>query len=207
LYDISMPIRSGGLIYPGDPEIRIEAHRSIASGDPANVSVLTLGSHSGTHVDAPSHFLESGGTVDELAVERLVGPAVVLNLLGDTPEIGAAELVAHDLRGCRRVLLRTRNSALLRRGEFSREYRALAPDGAAYLADGGVELVGIDYLSVERFDSDIYPVHHLLLERGVVIVEGLDLSEVPPGVYQLVCLPLRLAKLDGAPARAVLFEE
>jgi arylformamidase len=204
IYDVSLPLRAGGLVYPGDPEIRVEAHSSIAAGYAANVSALELGSHAGTHVDAPRHFLADGETVDRIPLERLVGPAVVLELAGDGPAIGAAELGDQDLRGERRVLLKTRNSGLLRKPEFTAEYRALSLEGAEYLVARGVELVGIDYLSVERYGSKRHPVHHLLLERGVVIVEGLDLAEVPAGVCRFICLPLRLVGLDGAPARAVV---
>jgi arylformamidase len=207
IYDASLPILSGGLVFPGDPRIRISAHRSIARGDPANVSVLRLGSHTGTHVDAPKHFVPDGGSADTIPLERLVGPAVVLDFPEDVTEIGAAQLRAHGLRGSRRVLLRTRNSILLSHPRFTPEYVSLAPDGAEYLLEHGVELVGIDYLSIERFDTTDYPVHRLLLEREVVIVEGLDLSAVPGGAYQLVCLPLRLPGLDGAPARAVLIAQ
>ena len=207
IYDVSVPIAGGGLVFPGDPPIRISVHQSIARGDPANVSVLTLGSHTGTHVDAPKHFLPDGGSADTIPLERLVGPAVVLEIPEDVTAIGAAQLRTQRLRGSRRVLLRTRNSLMLSQPRFTPEYVALAPDGAQYLLERGVELVGIDYLSIERFDTTDYPVHRMLLERGVVIVEGLDLSAVPGGAYQLVCLPLRLAGLDGAPARAVLIAQ
>jgi arylformamidase len=204
VYDVSLPVHDGGLVYPGDPEIRIRAHNSIAKGDAANVSALAFGSHTGTHVDAPSHFVPGGDAIDRIPIGRLVGPAVVLDLPGALAAVGAAELAAHDLRGQRRVLLKTRNSVLAGRPGFTSDYCALAPDGAAYLLERGVELIGVDYLSVEPFGSDDFAVHHLLLGRGVVIVEGLDLSDVPAGVYQFICLPLRLAGLDGAPARAVL---
>jgi arylformamidase len=206
VYDVSRPLRDGGLIYPGDPEIRVRLHSSIARGDDANVSALALGSHSGTHVDAPSHFLPGGNPVDRIPIDRLVGPAVVLDLPESGIAVGAADLARHDLRGHRRVLLRTRNSARPPDAGFTTDYCALAADGAEYLLRQGVELVGIDYLSIEAHGSGRFPVHHLLLEHGVVIVEGLDLSAVSPGIYRLVCLPLRLEGLDGAPARAVLFE-
>ena len=204
VYDISRPLYDGSLSYPGDPEIQIRAHTSIERGDPANVSSLALGSHSGTHVDAPSHFLPGGETVDRISPERLWGPALVLDLQGPVAAIGAAELARHDLGGHRRVLLRTRNSTIPVQSEFTPDYCALALDGARHLLDRGVELIGIDYLSVEAFGSHDFVVHHLLLEAGVVIVEGLELSAVSAGVYQFICLPLRLQGLDGAPARAVL---
>jgi arylformamidase len=204
IYDVSRPLYDGGLVYPGDPEIRVRSHSSIARGDPANVSSLSLGSHSGTHVDAPSHFIPGGNAMDAIPLERLVGPAVVLDLPEVKTAIGAADLMRHDLDGHRRVLLRTRNSALTATSEFTPEYCALAADGAEYLLRREVELVGIDYLSIEPYGSEDFAVHHLLLERGVVIVEGLNLSAVRAGAYQFICLPLRLEGLDGAPARAVL---
>ena len=203
-YDITLPLRDGGLTFPGDPPIVIGPHSALERGDAANVSTLALGSHSGTHVDAPRHFLAEGESVDRLALDRLVGPAVVVDLSTGQGGIGARELSSHDLLESSRVLLRTGNGERLRRGEFSPEYRALTPEGAGYLLEHGVQLVGIDTLSVERFGSEEYPVHHLLLGHGAVIVEGLDLSAVAPGRYHLICLPLRLAGLDGAPARVVL---
>ena len=206
VHDVSRPLRDGGTIYPGDPEIAVRAHSSIARGDPANVSALALGSHSGTHVDAPSHFIPGGDPVDRIPLERLIGPVAVLDLPAGLASVGADDLARQDLRGQRRVLLRTGNSAAGAGTGFTPDYCALSPDGAAYLLDRGVELVGIDALSVEPFGSADFRVHHLLLERGVVIVEGLDLSAIAAGVYQFICLPLRLEGLDGAPARAVLIE-
>lgn len=204
VYDVSRPVESGGLVFPGDPVIRISPHQAIARGDPANVSRLAFGSHTGTHVDAASHFLEDGAPVDAIPLDRLIGPAVVLHFPDEVRAVGKAELSAHDLRGIRRVLLQTRNSSLVRSTEFVSDYCHLTPDGAGHLLDHGIELVGIDYLSIERHDAGDYPVHRMLLGRQVVIVEGLDLSRVPAGNYDLLCLPLRLAGLDGAPARAVL---
>jgi len=204
IYDVSLPIINEGLAFPGDPQIHISVHQSIARGDAANVSALALGSHTGSHIDAPRHFLPGGGPVDTIPLERLIGPAVVLGVPVHAMSIGAAELRSRNLGGARRVLFRTRNSALLSKPRFTPEYVSLAPDGAEYLLDRKVELVGIDYLSIERFDSRDHPVHRMLLERQVVIVEGLDLSAAPEGMYDLICLPLRLAGLDGSPARVVL---
>jgi arylformamidase len=206
VHDVSRSLRHGGTVYPGDPEIMVRAHTSIDRGDPANVSALGLGSHSGTHVDAPSHFVPGGDPVDRIPLERLIGPAAVLELPAEVRTVGAADLARQDLRGQRRVLLRTRNSVAGAGVGFTPDYCALSPDAAEYLLDQGVELVGIDALSVEPFASTDFTVHHLLLRRGVVIVEGLDLSSITAGVYQFVCMPLRLEGLDGAPARAVLIE-
>lgn len=204
IYDISVPIRSGGLIYPGNPEIDITLQQAVAKGAGANVSAIRFGSHTGTHADASRHFFDDGQPVDQIPLERLIGPALLIGFSDDVRAVGAEDLEAHDLKGHKRILLRTRNSALLSKKEFAPDYTYLAPDGAEYLVGKGVELVGIDYLSIEQFHSGHHRTHRTLLAKSVVIVEGLDLSVPPPGEYQLVCLPLRIEGCDGAPARAVL---
>jgi arylformamidase len=205
IHDVSVPVRTGGLVYPGNPEILIESQQAISRGAGANVSRITFGSHTGTHVDAAKHFFDDGQTVDQIPPDRLVGPAVLIAF--DEPDrvsVGAADLQAHDLANQKRVLIRTRNSRRLKNPEFDPGYAFLAPDGAEYLVSLGVELVGVDYLSIEQFHSGHHRTHRALLEKQIVIVEGLDLSEPEPGRYQLICLPLKLEGLDGAPARALL---
>jgi arylformamidase len=204
IYDISVPIRSGGIVYPGNPEIDITLQQAVAKGAGANVSAIRFGSHTGTHADASRHFFDDGQPVDQIPLDRLIGPALLLSFPDNVRVIGAAELKAHDLRGRTRILLRTRNSALLSQKQFVPDYTYLAPDGAEYLVDKGVELVGIDYLSIEQFHSGHHKTHRTLLAKSVVILEGLDLSAPPAGEYQLICLPLRIEGCDGAPARAVL---
>jgi arylformamidase len=204
LYDISVPIRTGGLVYPGNPEIDIELQQAVAKGAGANVSSIHFGSHTGTHADAARHFFDDGQTVDRIPLDRLIGPALLIKFADDVRSIGAAELGSRDLRDHKRILLGTRNSALLSQKEFVGDYTFLAPDGAQYLVDRGVELVGIDYLSIEQFHSGHHRTHRTLLDRSVVIVEGLDFSAPEPGEYQFICLPLRIEGCDGAPARAVL---
>jgi arylformamidase len=204
IYDVSVPIRSGGLVYPGNPEIEIGLQQAVAKGAGANVSFVRFGSHTGTHADAARHFFDDGQTVDAIPLDRLIGPALLLAFPDDLRAVSAADLEHHELKGHTRVLLRTRNSALLSQKEFVRDYTYLTPDGAQYLVDKGVELVGIDYLSIEQFHSGHHMTHRTLLERSVVIVEGLDLSVPAPGEYELICLPLRIEGCDGAPARAVL---
>ena len=206
IIDISVPLANGGLIYPGNPAIEITPQQSIANGASANVSTLVFGSHTGTHVDAARHFFDDGQTVDHLPLEKLIGRATVLEFADDVMQVGAKELDGQPFDGARRVLLKTRNSALLEQPEFARNYTFLAPDGAELLAEKGVELVGIDYLSIEQFHSGHHRTHRTLLERQIVIVEGLQLGGVAPGVYDFICLPLRIAGMDGAPARAVLME-
>jgi arylformamidase len=204
IYDISVPIRSGGLVYPGNPEIEITLQQAVAKGAGANVSFIRFGSHTGTHADAARHFFDDGQTVDRIPLERLIGPALLLGFPDELRAVSAADLQKHDIKGHKRILLRTRNSALLSQKEFARDYTYLAPDGAQYLVDNGVELVGIDYLSIEQFHSGHHKTHRTLLERSVVIIEGLDLSVPAAGEYELICLPLRIEGCDGAPARAVL---
>lgn len=204
IYDISLPIVSGGLTYPGNPPIEISPQQAIAQGGSSNVSSVAFGSHTGTHVDAPKHFFDDGTTVDALPLDVLMGPAMVVSFGDEVMAVGEAELRLHELKGHTRVLIATRNSKFIRQREFVRDFTYLAPDGAAYLASLGVKLVGIDYLSIEQFHSGHHRTHRTLLERGIVIVEGLDLSATPMGPYELRVLPLRLAGLDGAPARAVL---
>jgi arylformamidase len=204
IYDVSVPVRSGGLIYPGNPEIQFEAQQAMSKGAGANVSRISFGSHTGTHVDAVKHFIDDGPTVDEIPLEKLVGPAILIAVDDAADSITASMLAVHDLGSHSRVLIRTRNSRWLADPEFRGNYTFLAPDGAQYLVDKGVELVGIDYLSIEQFRSGHHRTHKTLLGRGVVIVEGLDLTEPPPGEYDFYCLPLRLEGLDGAPARAIL---
>jgi arylformamidase len=206
IWDVSMPVRHGGLVYPGNPPISITPVQSIAAGNTANVSRIDLGSHTATHVDAPLHFMDGGAGVDELPLDVLIGPARLIAFGDDVLVVGEAELRRHDLAGVTRLLIRTRNSAWLASGtsEFHPDFTHLAPDAAEYLVSIGVRLVGVDYLSVEQFHSPHHRTHKTLLSHAVVIVEGLVLAEPPPGDYELCCLPILLAGLDGAPTRAVL---
>jgi arylformamidase len=204
ILDISVPVVTGGLVYPGNPEIHIEPHSELRKGASSNLSRLSFGSHTGTHVDAPSHFFDGGNTVDRLPLGALIGPAVVLAFGEDVMSVTADHLERHALRGVERVLLRTRNSEFIKERHFRQDYTYVAPDAAEHLVSLGVKLVGVDYLSIEQFRSGHHRTHRTLLERGIVIVEGLDLSGIHPGAYDFSCLPLRLEGLDGAPARAVL---
>ena len=206
IYDISVGVRDGAMVYPGNPVVSITPQQAISQGAGANVSRIDFGSHTGTHVDAPKHFIDDGPGVDSLPLDVLMGPARVVAFGDDVMSVGEAELRACELAGVTRVLICTRNSAWLAAGdaEFHRDYTYLAPDGASYLVSLGVQLVGVDYLSVEQFHSGHHRTHRTLLGAGVVIIEGLVLSDVPPGTYELLCLPLKLVGLDGAPCRAVL---
>ncbi|MBJ6725436.1 cyclase family protein [Geomesophilobacter sediminis] len=202
IHDITVAISSELPYYPGDVAVSLSPWNSIANGDEANLTRLTLCSHSGTHVDAPRHFNDQGITVDLLPPEIFLGPAVVVEISG-VAAIGAQELRQFPLQGAQRVLLKTGNSDLWKSGSFSTDYAALSVDGARYLVELGIKLVGIDYLSVEPFHGN-GDVHRALLDNGVIILEGLNLSEVPQGEYELICLPLKIKGCDGAPARALL---
>ena len=203
-YDISVPIADGGAVYPGNPEIRITPQQEIAKGGSSNVSMLSFGSHTGTHVDAPKHMIEGGESVDKLPLDVLMGPAVLVDVGNQVMAVGEKELRLHELKGHKRILIKTRNSSFIREPQFRNDYTYLAPDGAEYLLSLGARLVGVDYFSVEQFHSGHHRTHNVLLGAGVIIVEGLDLSLPAPGPYELRVLPLKLAGLDGAPARAVL---
>ena len=207
IHDISLPVRSGGLIYPGNPEIAIEPQQAISRGAGANVSRISFGSHTGTHVDAAKHFFDDGQTVDHVELSKLIGPAILIAVDDGLASVSADELKRHDLGKHTRVLIRTKNSSFNTQTGFRQDYTFLAPDGAEYLVDRGVELVGVDYLSVEQFHSGHHRTHLTLLGKSVVIVEGLNLEGIQPGEYEFICLPLRLEGLDGAPARAVLIDK
>ena len=203
-YDVSVALQTGGVVYPGNPEIRVELKEDMAKGASSNLSLLTFGSHSCTHVDAPSHMIPGAPGIDQVPLDVLMGRAVLVDFPDDVMAVTAEHLRAKPLAGHTRVLLKTRNSSFIRGNTFKSDYTYLAPDGAEYLVELGVRLVGIDYLSIEQFRSGHHRTHKTLLSRGIAIVEGLDLSAPASGVYDLYCLPLKLEGIDGAPARAVL---
>lgn len=202
IYDITVPLCSELPTYPGDPSIEISDSLTLAGGDPANVSLLNFGAHTGTHVDAPAHFIEGAKKVEALALDVLIGEAEVIEIPGDKRVIGEELVITKSTR----VLFKTRNSDLWGNTDFSRDFTYLELAAAKRLIENGVKLVGIDYLSIEKFGSQDHQVHHALLSHEVIILEGLNLTNVPAGKYELICLPLRLRSRlgDGAPARAVL---
>jgi arylformamidase len=210
IYDVTVPIQAATPTFPGDPGVEIQTVLAMARGDAANVSLLQFGAHTATHVDAPVHFIEGASTVAELSLDALVGPARVIELPPAAEAVTTADVKPENLQGAERVLFKTRNSTFW--GEidkgFRRDFAYIMPEAAQILAENGVKLVGIDYLSVEKFGAESFDTHTTLLSRGVVILEGLDLREVGAGLYELICLPLKLASGcgDGAPARAILRE-
>jgi len=205
LFDITVPIRAGMPVYQGDPGVKIDSWSAFAKGDSSNVSILNFGAHTGTHVDAPAHFIEGARRIDALSLEVLIGPARVIRVGDEVSEIGAEFVRGCDLQNVDRVLFRTRNSGFWNEG-FRKDFTHLLPEAAQILVDQGVKLVGTDYLSIEKFQSGHHKTHLTLLSNSVVIVEGLNLSAVAAGDYELICLPLKIGDGagDGAPARAVL---
>jgi arylformamidase len=204
IFDVSVPVSERLPTWPGDPTVSLKRASSIAGGDAANVSRLEAGVHTGTHVDAPVHFVEGAPGIDSIPVETLIGPCLVV--AADPPglELRPEDLPATDHT---RILFKTRNSRRWAAGDqpFDTEFVAVGPELAARLVAEGKLLVGVDYLSVESYHAPFeHPVHHALLEARIVVVEGLDLGRVEPGEYVLYCLPLKLVGSDGAPARTVL---
>ena len=208
IYDISLTISPNLPTWPGDPKLELEKFESMDAGAHNNVSRISTSVHVGTHVDAPYHFLNDGRTVEQLPLEVLTGPCYVVQLPDGVEAITAEVLDRTEISSeMKRVLFGTRNSHFWARGEptFQENFVAITEDGAEWLVERGIQLVGVDYLSVAPFGESV-PTHTVLLKAGVVIVEGLNLSSVMRGFYELYCLPLKIEGCDGAPARAILIQ-
>ncbi len=207
LYDITVPFSTELPVYPGDPAVQIIQVASLAAGDICTVSHLSFGSHTGTHVDPPAHFIAGMATLDELSLDVLIGPARVVDV-GEIGAIDVATIDAANLAGVERVLFKTRNSRLWQASAqtFEEGFVYLETDAAERLVELGVKLVGIDYLSIEKFNFEQPTTHYALLGNNVVIVEGLNLTDVAVGEYELICLPMKIRNGDGGPARVVLRE-
>lgn len=206
IHDVSVLVHEGMPTWPGDPKLSMRLASSIARGNAANVTRIDMGAHTGTHMDAPFHFRADGYTIEKLPLEVLMGRCRVFDFTNITTHISRAMLEAVDMAGVTRALFKTRNSQRWANDshEFDKGFLAVAADAATYLVERGVKLVGVDYLSVEAFGSKTHPVHDTLLGAGVVIIEGLNLSDVSAGDYELIALPVKLKGADGAPARVVL---
>lgn len=202
--DISVGLSSGMVHWPGDPPVKIKRVFNIDKGDICNVSRLNIGSHTGTHMDAPLHFLRQGKGLDQMPVNATIGLARVIEIK-DKESIKVEELKAYKIRKGERLLFKTINSKFWKGNKFKKNFIYISQDGARYLSDKKIRTVGIDYLSVGGFYKDSLETHHTLLKAGIWVIEGLDLSQVKAGRYDLVCLPLKIFNSDGAPARAVLY--
>lgn len=203
IYDISIPVNDDTVTWPTDPQLRLHPVLRMDEGAVANLTRIESCVHVGTHFDAPFHFIPDGARTDEVPLEAFLGPALVADI-GDVPAIGREHLERLPLKGVERLLLKTRNSALLKDPVFRPDFTYLTAEGAKYLAEFPIRLVGIDYLSIDQFGTDTFPAHKALLGRGIAIVEGVDLSAISEDSYELVCLPIKLVGVDGAPVRAVL---
>ena len=202
--DVSVPLRSGMVHWPDNPPVQIERALSIEHGDAANVSEISMGAHTGTHMDGPIHFVQAGKGLDEMPLTATIGRARVI-AIEDPESIKPEELRPYQLQRGERILFKTRNSARCwQTDDFVKDFVYISQEAARYLAAQQVQTVGVDYLSVGGFYKDGVETHHALLEAGVWIIEGLDLSHVQPGIVELICLPLNLERSDGAPARAIL---
>ena len=201
-HDISLKLTGETLRWVTAPPFELEERRRMSKGDPNNSSALNMSVHSGTHIDAPFHFVADGNTIDQLPLERFIGPALVYAVEAER-YITKEHVAGIRLDGATRVLFKTRNSELLHQQEYDPDFVAISVEAAQSLVELGVELVGLDYLSVAHADEQV-PVHRAFLDHGAVLLEGIDLSAVAPGRYELMCLPIPLGDSDGAPCRAVL---
>jgi len=193
-------------VYEGNAPLSFKFMLDMRRGDPLNLSAYSLGAHSGTHIDAPQHFIADGAPIDKVPLDALVGPARVIQIPDSVQAIDAAELNRHQWKGAERVLFRTRSTSghWMSSPVFRHDFPYIAPDAAQLLADAGVKLVGIDYISAEQYGAPAPRTHRILLGKGIPIVEGLDLSDVPAGDYDLVVLPIKVKGHEGAPARAIV---
>jgi arylformamidase len=203
LIDVSVPLDSQLPTYPHNTPFSLEPIKRIARGDSSNVSTLHMSAHTGTHVDAPRHFFDQGAGTESLPLELLIGRARVIEI-DSRAGVAAEDLAPIDLSDDIRVLIKTHNSRLWGSPEFHEDYVGVTDSGARHLVEHGIKVVGVDYLSVEKFHNPGAPAHHVLLGAGTIVIEGLNLQEVDPGVYEMFCLPLRVVGSDGAPARVVL---
>jgi arylformamidase len=211
IFDITIPISNSMPVWPGDPGVISHQIASIENGDQSNVTQIQMSVHTGTHIDAPRHFIDNGKTVDQIPLEKLIGEVLVMVIDEGEAIISDQVLKAHPktdlLRQSRKVLFRTKNSSLWKYhpDKFQTDYIGIDASGAAYLGNLNLDLIGIDYLSIAPYTDTLQP-HTILLSNDIILLEGLDLSNVPGGIYELYCLPLIISGCEGAPARVVLIK-
>jgi arylformamidase len=201
--DISLTIRSGMVHWPGDPSVNIKRTKNMDKGDKDNVSFIKMGSHTGTHMDAPLHFIKNEKGLDKMPLDAVIGRVRVLGIR-DKFHIGVKELKTHSIKSGERIIFKTKNSSYWKKGIFHKDFVYMPSESAAYLASLGVKTVGVDYLSVGGYHKDGAQTHKILLKAGTWIIEGLNLYGVKPDEYDLICLPLKILNSDGAPARAII---
>jgi len=202
--DASVPISDGMVHWPGDPAVKIKHLSDMDQGDDYTVSHISMMVHTGTHMDAPLHFTKSKTSMDKMPLDATVGKARVIEIHSKdyiTPE----ELRPQRIRKGERILFKTRNSkSKWDRKPFNKKFIPLSIDAARFLAERKIKTLGVDYLSIGEYDGNVVEVHRTILKAGIWVIEGLDLSKIEPGDYEMICLPLKIVKSDGAPARAIL---
>jgi arylformamidase len=205
IYDVTVPITNTMPVWPSDPPVQLipNSHVSRDKSHTVRLTAIEMGSHTGTHIDAPYHFVEGGRRLHEIPLEQLTGKATVLDIAAAS-SIARGDVEQLKLDGVKRVLFKTENSRHWKDGKFYENFVYLEPEAAQLLVDRGIVLVGIDYLSIDKFKSETHPTHFVLLRKNIVILEGLDLSSVPAGEYDMTALPLNLQDADGAPTRVIL---
>jgi arylformamidase len=203
--DISLVLKSDMVHWPTDPPFAIERVRDMNKGDTGNLSKIIMGTHSGTHVDAPVHFIKGAKGVDRIAIDSLIGPTRIIEI-ADADTIKEKELAGHEIKKCERILLRTRNSInkILYKNTFTEDFVYMETGAAKFLVSRGIKTIGVDYLSVGGYKKNGPDVHRTLLGAGILIIEGLDLTETLPGLYDMICLPIKVLDSDGAPARVIV---
>ncbi len=206
IIDISLSLAPDSITYPGDTPFSTERIKDLDSGELCNLSRLEMSSHSGTHLDAPTHFIREGKTIDEMPLYIYYGPVRVIDF-GSKEKISAQDLKPYLGTEVKRIICKTRGWELMKKGDFNENHPAFTADGAELLVQNQVQLVGLDFITVERGEGGKYPVHTTLLSNGIAILEGLQLEGVKPGNYILAAFPLKIAKGDGSPCRAVLIEQ
>lgn len=205
-HDITLELSGDIAVYPGDPRCSITKLCEIGKGDAVNMSGISLTSHTGTHMDAPAHFIEGGLTVDRIPASTFIGKAKVFEIVSKDA-IKACDICRLDMQKGDVILFKTGNSSFVRDEMFHREYTYIAPDAAEIIAQKGVKMVGIDYMSVDRYDSTDFEAHKTFLGNGIIIIENIDLNGIKPGEYGILALPLKVKGGDGSPARVILTEE
>jgi arylformamidase len=205
-HDLTLTLSPEIILVPADRPPEFEESKSISRGDPYNLTTITFGTHTGTHIDVPKHFYDDGLTIDRLDLDHLIGPARVIEIKDRRP-ITRVDLEKHAIQPKEIILLKTDNSSLITGDRFDPGFTFLAPDAARYLVEVGILTLGFDYFSVEDLNSAVPEVHYLLLSNNIVIIEGLDLSLVGPGEFRMVALPLKIKDGNGSPTRVILIEE
>lgn len=202
--DITVPLKNGMVFWPNNPSFHLDRVRDMSKGNSSNVSVITMGSHTGTHVDAPSHSLPDAKGVDGVDLASLIGVARVIEIK-DSESIKPEELKRNGICSGERILFKTKNSGRVwKQDSFTEDFVYLTAEGAQFLAAAGIVTMGLDYLSIGGYKKNGRETHRILFEAGISVIEGLDLSSVNPGPYEFICLPLKISGADGAPARAIL---